>query len=61
MHPHSTLHQLEWLTLKPQVTTYAGKEVEKVNTPPLLVGLQITQITLEINLVLPHKIGNSSI
>jgi hypothetical protein len=32
---------------------------KKRNTPPLLVGLQ-TATTLEINLVVPQKIGNRS-
>jgi hypothetical protein len=32
----------------------------KMNTPPLMVGLQTGTTTLEINLVVPQKIGNSS-
>jgi hypothetical protein len=32
----------------------------KRNTPPLLVGLQTGTTTLEINLVVPQKIGNRS-
>jgi hypothetical protein len=32
----------------------------KRNTPPLLVELQVSTCTLEINLVVPEKIGNSS-
>jgi hypothetical protein len=32
----------------------------KRNTPPLLVGLQAFKTTLEINLVVPQKIGHSS-
>jgi hypothetical protein len=31
----------------------------KRNTPPLLVGLQAGKTTLENNLVVPQKIGNS--
>jgi hypothetical protein len=30
------------------------------NTPPLLMGFQAAAITLEINPVVPQKIGNSS-
>ena len=33
---------------------------ERRNTPPLLVGLQACTNTLEISLVVPQKIGNSS-
>jgi hypothetical protein len=33
----------------------------KRNTPPLLVGLQPGTTTLEINLVVPQKIGDSTI
>jgi hypothetical protein len=32
----------------------------KMNTPPLLVGLQDDTITLEISLVVPQKIGHSA-
>jgi hypothetical protein len=32
----------------------------KKNTPPLLVGLQSSTTTLEINLEVPQKIGNRS-
>jgi hypothetical protein len=32
----------------------------KRNTPPLLVGFQTSTTTLEINLVVPQKIGNCS-
>jgi hypothetical protein len=33
----------------------------KKNMPPLLVGLQTISPTLEINLEVPQKIGNSGI
>jgi hypothetical protein len=56
----STLHFSEWLRSKPQVTTHIGEDVEKNNTPPMLVGLQTGTTTLEINLEVPHKIGNIS-
>ena len=32
----------------------------KMNTPPLLVGLQADKTTLEISLVVPQKIGHST-
>jgi hypothetical protein len=32
----------------------------KRNTPPMLVGLEPDITTLEINLAVPQKIGNSS-
>jgi hypothetical protein len=32
----------------------------KMNTPPLLVGLQAGSITLEISLAVPQKIGHST-
>jgi hypothetical protein len=32
---------------------------KKRNMPPLLVGLQAGKTTLEINLVVPEKIGKS--
>jgi hypothetical protein len=34
---------------------------KKMNTPPSLVGLQAGTTTLEINLVVPQKIGHSTI
>jgi hypothetical protein len=37
------------------VTADAGKDVEKENTPLLLVGLQADTTTLEISLVVPQK------
>jgi hypothetical protein len=39
---------------KTQVTAHAGKDVEKKNTPPLLVGLQTCTTTLENNLAIPQ-------
>jgi hypothetical protein len=36
----STSHQSEWITSKRQETADADKDVEKENTPPLLIGLQ---------------------
>ena len=48
--------QSEWLRSKAQVTVDAGKDVEKENTPPLLVGLQDGKTTLEISLVVPQKV-----
>jgi hypothetical protein len=32
----------------------------KMNTPPLLMGLQADKTTLQINLEVPEKPGNSS-
>jgi hypothetical protein len=41
------------------VTAYAGEDMEKKrSTTPVLVGLQAGITTLEINLVVPQKIGN---
>jgi hypothetical protein len=40
------------------VTAHAGEDVEKENTPPLLVEFQIGTTTLEINLAVLQKIGN---
>jgi hypothetical protein len=37
-----------------------AKMWRKRNTPPFLVGLQAGSTTLEINLVVPQKIVNSS-
>jgi hypothetical protein len=45
--------------IKTQMTTDAGEDVEKENTPPLLVGLQAGTTTLEIILAVPQKIGHS--
>jgi len=56
----STSHQSEWLTLKTQVTTETGKDVEKRNTPPLLVGLQAGSITQKIGLEVLQTIGHST-
>ena len=42
------------------MTVHIGKNVEKEDTPSLLVGLQTGTTTLEINLELPQKIGNKS-
>jgi hypothetical protein len=44
----------------PRVIADIDEVVEKRNTPPLLVGLQAGKTTLEINLAVPQKIGNSS-
>ena len=46
----STTKPTEWLRSKTQVTAGAAKDVEKENTPPLLVGLQAGTTTLEISL-----------
>jgi hypothetical protein len=43
---------------KSQVTAVPARR--KRNTPPLLVGLQACKTTLDISLVVPQKIGNSS-
>jgi hypothetical protein len=43
---NSTLHQLEWLRWKTQVTADTGEDVEKRNTPTFLVGLQAGTTTL---------------
>jgi hypothetical protein len=42
------------------VTADAGEDMEKENTPPLLVGLKAGATTLEISLVVPQKIGHST-
>jgi hypothetical protein len=42
------------------VTTHVGEDVEKKDTPLLLVRLQTGTATLEINLEVPQKIGNRS-
>jgi hypothetical protein len=42
------------------VTTDSGEDVEKENTPPLLVGLQAVATTLEINLAVSLKIEHST-
>jgi hypothetical protein len=55
----SISHKSEWLRSKTQATVYAVKDVEKRNTPPLLVGLKTGTTTLEINLAVPQKVGNS--
>ena len=55
-----TLHQSEWLRKKTQVTAHADEDVEKNNTPPLLVRMQAGTTTLEINLKVPQKTGNMS-
>ena len=44
--------------IKTQVT--ADASMRRKNTPPLLVGLQAGTVTLEINLLVPQKIRNSS-
>jgi hypothetical protein len=41
------------------VTADAGEDVEKRNTPALLVGLKAGTTTLVISLVVPQKIGQS--
>jgi hypothetical protein len=41
------------------VTADAGEDVEKRNTPPLLVGLQARATTLEMSLAVAQKIGHS--
>jgi hypothetical protein len=42
------------------MTVDAGRDVEKRNTPPLLVGLQACTTTLEISLLVPQKTGHST-
>jgi hypothetical protein len=39
------------------VTADAGKDVEKRNTPPLLVGLQVGKTNLKISVMMSQKIG----
>ena len=41
-------------------TENAGENVEKENTPPLLVVLQAGKTTLEISLVVPQKMGHNT-
>jgi hypothetical protein len=41
-------------------TAHIGKDVEKDNTPPLLVRFQTGITTLNINLEIPQKIGSRS-
>ena len=43
---------------KTRVSADAGEDLEKRNTPPLLVGLQAGTTTMEISLVVPQKIGH---
>jgi hypothetical protein len=43
--------------LETQVTAHSGKDVEKENTPPLLVGVQTGTIILKISMEVPQKIG----
>jgi hypothetical protein len=45
---------------KTQVTADAGEDVEKKDTPPLLVGLQADTTTLEISLVVPQNTRNNT-
>ena len=45
---------------KTQVTAHVTRMWGKRNIPTLLVGLQIGITTLEINLLIPQKTGNSS-
>ena len=64
----SISHQSEWLGSKIQVTADAGEDMEKEDTPPLLVGLQACTTTLEsvwwflrkLDIVLPEKSSNAS-
>jgi hypothetical protein len=42
------------------VTADAGEDVEKENTPPLLMGLQAATTTLEISLAVSQKNGHST-
>jgi hypothetical protein len=42
------------------MTVHAGEDVEKGNTPFLLVELYMCTTTQEINLAVSQKIGNSS-
>ena len=58
--PDSTSYQSEWLSSKIQVTADAGKNVEKEEHSPLLMGLQPVITILEIILVVPQKIGHST-
>jgi hypothetical protein len=42
------------------VTSDPGEDIEKEETPPLLVALQAGTTKLEIILAVPQKIGHSS-
>ena len=42
--------QSEWLKLKPQVTAQVGKNMEKEDTPPLLVGLKTGTTTVKMGI-----------
>ena len=44
--------------IKSQAIVGAGKDVEKEEHPPLLMGLQAGTTTLEISLLVPQKIGH---
>jgi hypothetical protein len=54
----STLYPLEWLRSKTQETAHAGKDAEQGGHSS--TGMQTCTTTLEINLVDPQKIQNSS-
>jgi hypothetical protein len=53
-------HSLVEEHLRTQMTVHAGEDVEKGNTPFLLVELYMCTTTQEINLAVSQKIGNSS-
>jgi hypothetical protein len=55
------LHQSEWLSSKTEVRAVASEDVEKEEHSSIGGGIANWTTTLEINLVLPQKIGNSSI
>jgi hypothetical protein len=60
--PEFHIKPIRMAKIKIQVSAHADKDVKKEkHALPLLVGLQTGTITLEINLVVPQKIGNSSI
>jgi hypothetical protein len=43
-----------------QVTVPVDEDVEKEELTSMVVGIQICRTTLDINLAIPQKIGNSS-
>jgi hypothetical protein len=40
---------------------HVGKDVKQENTPPLLLGIQTSITSMEINLGVSQKVGNQSI
>ena len=53
--------QSEWLRSKIQVTANAGKNVEKEEHSSTVGGIASCTTTLEISLVVPQKIGHSTL